>query len=413
MTARRFSLVALVVALAAGAPAATAAEGPQVPRISARNAIVVEPTTGEVVFERAADERRPIASATKLMTALLTLENAPLRAIVPAARYRALAIESKIGLRPGERMSVADLLRGLLLASANDAAVTLAQRVGRTRARFVGLMNARARELGLANTRYANPIGLDAPGNFSTARDLALLTLKLREFSFFRRTTDRAGATIKTGVRPRSFPNRNLLVRRVPWVDGVKTGHTQGAGWVLVGSATRRGVSLVTVVLGTPSEAARQADTLALLEYGFKRFKVGTAVRRGQVLARAPIRFRGGAELELMAGRTVRRVILRGRRFSLRVRDVPAEVEGPIREGQRFGAVEIRRGQDLITTVGLVAASDVPAAGLTRKTTEYVTRPWGILATAIGATVLVALVRRRVGRSRRQDPPAHHEVSAA
>lgn len=405
----RLALVPLLLAVTAVGAAPAAAAVNKSPSLSARNAIVIETTTGSVAFSRGADERRPIASATKLMTALLALETLELSDTVRAARYHALPIESKIGLRAGEQMSVADLLRGLLITSANDAAVTLAERIGHTRKGFVSMMNARAVALGLRNTHYANPVGLDAPGAYSTARDLATLALELRKHTFFRKTVDRPSATLKTGARPRTFANRNLLVRRVPWVDGVKTGHTQGAGWVLVGSGTRRDVSLVSVVLGTPSEAARQADTLALLRYGLSRFRFATAVRRGRVLARTPIRFRGGAELELMAGRTVKRVIRRGKTFSLRVKDVPVEVEGPIREGQRMGVVEVRRGEELLTTVGLVATSDVPAASLTRKTTEYATRPWGIVAAAIGATVLIALVRRRVTRAR----GGRHEVRAA
>jgi D-alanyl-D-alanine carboxypeptidase len=241
----------VLVALAA-APAARAAPRPPV---AAPSAIVAEASTGDVAYARGAAVSRPIASVTKLMTALLTLEGPRLSARVRAVNYRAAAVESQINLRAGERLTVADLLRGLLLASANDAAATLAHEVGGSRRAFVAAMNRRARALGLRSTRFRDPIGLD-PGSRSSAADLVKLTAELRRFAFFRKTVDRATATLESGDRPRTIANRNTLVRAHPWVSGVKTGHTSRAGYALVASGTRRGVTLVSVVLAAPSEAA-------------------------------------------------------------------------------------------------------------------------------------------------------------
>lgn len=393
----------VVALLLLGGPAAAAAAA--APQISAPSAILQDAATGEVLYERAADARRPIASTTKLMTALLVLEQARLSDVVPAARYRALAVESKLGLREGERMTVADLLRGLLIASANDAAVTLAEHVSGTREAFVGEMNRRAAALGLSDTRFANPVGLDAPGNYSTARDLVKLTLALRGFPFFRRVVDTRGTTLKTGARPRTIVNRNQLVREVDEVDGVKTGRTQGAGYVLIGSATRRRVGLISVVLGTASEAARNADSLRLLRYGFTRYRVSTAVARRQVMARVPIRFRTGAELDLVASRTVRRSVRRGSKLERRLVGAPEEVEGPIREGQRLGTIEIFLDGRRVSRVPLVAATSVAEAGPTRRAKEFLTRPatLGLLAVAVLASVLAAgLMGRARARGRRR-----------
>src|ERR671937_1089109 len=149
------------------------------------------------------------------MTALITLEHARLSRVMTTVRYHGAPAESVIGLRAGERMTVADLLRGLLLASANDAAATLAARVGGTRDRFVRLMNDRARQLGLDETHYSNPIGLDQAGNHSSAEDLVKLTLILRRNEFFRAVTNLPSATLKTGSRRRTIVNRNTLVRTV------------------------------------------------------------------------------------------------------------------------------------------------------------------------------------------------------
>ena len=202
MSACRLAAVAAVLALAL-APAARAADPP--PSVSAPSALVIEAETGDVAYAKQQHRRRAIASATKLMTALLVLERSRPSTVLRAVPYRALPVESKINLRPGERMTVADLLRGLLVESANDAAVTLAERVGGSREAFVRAMNQRAAKLGLENTHFANPIGLDDPMNYSSARDLVWLTQRLRAFEFFRRTVARESVTLRSGrARARS-----------------------------------------------------------------------------------------------------------------------------------------------------------------------------------------------------------------
>ena len=174
--------------------------------VKAPSAIVIEVSTGTVACQRAADKERSIGSTTKLMTALLTLEEAKLSQTRSRRRTTAPApIESKIGLQPGERMKVSDLMRGLLLESGNDAAVTLAEGVSGSRKAFVREMNRRARSLGLKHTHFANPIGLDQEGNYSSARDLVTLATVLRTNTFFKKVVDSPVGTLKTGVRPRTF----------------------------------------------------------------------------------------------------------------------------------------------------------------------------------------------------------------
>jgi D-alanyl-D-alanine carboxypeptidase (penicillin-binding protein 5/6) len=390
------SALALVLALAAHPASA------EPPAVRAPAAILVEPATGDVVFQRDARAERPIASTTKLMTALLALERAKLGDVVTTVRYRALPVESVIGLRAGERMTVADLLRGLLLASANDAAATIAARVGGSRRRFVRLMNVRARELGLRETHYANPIGLDEAGNHSSAEDLVKLTLILRRNEFFRRVTNLPSTTLRTGSRTRTITNRNLLVRNVPVVNGVKTGHTSTAGYVLVGSATRNGVTVVSAVLGDPSESARDADSLALLRYGLRRYRRSAAVRRGATYATAKLRFRD-ERVPLVATRTVRRTTRRDERVRLRVLDAPAEVEGPLPAGVRMGTVELRWRGRTIDRVPLVTGGPVPAATVGQQLGGLIGRTLLVAvaaAVALGSLQLVLLRRRTRRRSR-------------
>jgi D-alanyl-D-alanine carboxypeptidase (penicillin-binding protein 5/6) len=410
---------AVACLLPALAPAARAAERPPAcpAAVTAPSAIVMEVSTLAVACAKDPDVRRPIASTTKLMTALLTLEHAKLSESFPTSSYRPSAGESVIGLQPGERMKVRDLLRGLLVYSGNDAAMALASGVGGSPRAFVRLMNERARELGLEDTHYANPIGLDAPGNYSTARDLARLALVLRTNPFVRETVDSPRITLRSGAHPRTFRNRNTLLNAHAWVNGVKTGHTRLAGYVLVGSGRRHGVQVVSAVLGTSGEAARDAQSLALLSSGLGAFQNITAAHPGshvKGLGRVPIRYRPGAGLALVVGANdVRAVVPRGRREVVTVLPlkVPAEVEGPIRRGQRLGTAEVLRSGKRIAVVGLVAASAIPEAGPGQRMKAWFTRPLAVvLAFAVlGGTVLLAR-RRRSDRSprgsRREATPA-------
>jgi len=381
--------------------------------VGARSAIVIEVSTGIVACERQADKRLSIGSTTKLMTALVTLENAKLSDTFTASDYRPLPIESQFRLLPGERMKVSDLMRGLLLESGNDAAVTLAEGVSGTRKKFVREMNRRARGLELKNTHFANEIGLDQEGNYSSARDLVALAKVLRTNAFFKKVVDSPSGTLKTGIRQRTFRNRNTLIGKFPYVNGVKTGHTRGAGYVLVGSASRNGVQLVSAVLATPSEAARDADTIALYKWAFPRFQRVRAVIEDRPMATAKIRYRSGAELKLVPDRTIRRIVPRGRRdaVSLEV-DAPSVVEGPIRRGQRLGQVKVRQGGKTVATVALIAQSAVPAAKIAQKTKTAAQSPWlivGVASALLLATVLLA-ARRRARLTRRRRP---RQTSAA
>jgi len=403
-------ILALLAALALVAAPARAAAGP--PPLSAPSAILMEASTGEILYQRAADKRRSIASATKLMTALLTVENAKLSDEVTAADYVAAPIESKLSLRPGEQLSVADLVRGLMLESANDAAVTLAEHVGGTSAAFVRRMNRRARELELRNTHFSNPIGLDAPGNYSSAHDLARLAVTLRRHRFVRKVANRTSATLTTGYRERTIRNRNTLLAKDRYVNGLKTGHTAIAGYVLVGTRTRRDVTLVSVVLGTPSLAARDHDALALLQWGAGRFERIHPVTQGEIVATPEIEYRRGATLSLVTAGRVKRTVHRGAEITVNDVGVPDKVAGPIKRGQRFGYREVLADGERIAAVPIVASASVPAADFPQRTKDWFTKPLALLLAGLllGATVLLARRARR--RSPRRRTP-HEEPEAA
>jgi D-alanyl-D-alanine carboxypeptidase (penicillin-binding protein 5/6) len=335
------------------------------------------------------------------MTALVAVERLPLDRTIAAVAYRAAPVESVLGQRTGERFTVRDQLRALLLASANDAAATLAVRAAGSRARFVRLMNAKARELGLENTRFANPVGLDDRDNHSTPTDLAKLALVARADPFLRETMDRARVTLRSGDRPRTIVNRNTLVRTEPFVTGVKTGRTLQAGYVLIGSATRAGVSVVAVVMGAGSEAARNADTLALLRHGLRRYRRTTVVREGEVVGRAALASRDET-VPLVAARSVRRTARRGEELPVRVLGAPAEIEGPLPEGAQVGELEVRQRGVVVARVPLVTAAAVDAASTMEQVRDVADRrrtPLTLAGLAVGS-LLVVLVWRRATRRR-------------
>jgi D-alanyl-D-alanine carboxypeptidase (penicillin-binding protein 5/6) len=378
--------LAILAVLVVAVPAQAAERPPDV--ASAEAAIVVDGRNGEVMFAKNVDSRHAIASTTKLMTALLAFERARPRQVFSAPPYNPLPPESRINLQAGERMTVRDLLEALLLESANDAAVTLAEGISGTREDFVAEMNERAAEVGLDDTSYANPIGLDDPANYSTARDLAALSVRLMRRPRFRRIVDMPEAELESGARPRVIDNRNQLVARYPWVTGIKTGHTIQAGDVLVGSASGRGgARVISVVLGEPSEAARDADTLALLRWGLGRFRRVEALDPQRPLARADIQYRD-ERAALVPRRRAEVLVREGERIERRVR-APKELDGPLPAGERVGSVTVLVDGAPVRRVALVTASEVPGAGTLRVLTSVVGVPLTLLA---GLAILVAAV---------------------
>jgi D-alanyl-D-alanine carboxypeptidase (penicillin-binding protein 5/6) len=402
------ALTAVLAVWLASAPAAARAQS-GAPALQARAAIVMEASTGDVLYSKSSRERRSIASATKLMTVLVALQRTDLDDVFTAANYHAAPGESQIGLRPGERMSVRDLLRATLLPSANDAAAAIAVgTLGSTKA-FVAEMNKRAAALGLRDTHYTTPVGLDDPRNYSSARDLAKLAIRLRGYEFFRRTTDLPRATLRSGARKRTVINRNTLVRNVAAINGVKTGHTNRAGYVLVGSARRAGVTVVSVVLGEPSERARDADSLALLRYGLDGYDAVTPLPQGLTLGKVALRYRGREFVDVVAGASVRRVLRDGVRTSVVVSGLPKEVDGPLPRGTRLGTAIVRADDKVLARVPVVTARPVAEAGLGTRLGDLVNRSQTIVALVVLLVCsLPLLMLRRRAMHRRRALDAEH-----
>jgi D-alanyl-D-alanine carboxypeptidase (penicillin-binding protein 5/6) len=347
--------VACAALLAGAGPSAAAPKPPD--SLPATNWLLVDESTGDVLAERGADAPRPIASATKLMTAFIALRELSPADEVTAPQYEAVPAESLMGLDAGEVVSVRDLLYGLLLASGNDAAAALAIRVSGSVPDFVAEMNRAARRLGLAETRYTDPIGLDG-GNVSSARDLASLATRLRADPLFRRIVDTPRITVGNPPERHRLVNRNTLVLEEPFVNGVKTGTTIAAGYVLVGSGKRRGVELLSAVLGALSEAARDEATLALLDYGFSLYRERALVTAGERIATLDLGERG--RLPLVADAALESVARRDQDIEVDYPE-PAPPDGAVARGQRFGTAIVSLDGERVGGVAVVAGRTVAA----------------------------------------------------
>jgi D-alanyl-D-alanine carboxypeptidase (penicillin-binding protein 5/6) len=399
----RAALAAIASAAAlAGLLAPAAAARPEPPPVDTRAWTVIDAADGDVLGGQNAAEQLAIASATKLMTAYVSMRELPLSRKVTAPPYTAVGPESLLGLEAGERISVLDLIYGLILASANDGAVALAEATSGSVGRFVAEMNRTAAGLGLAETSFANPIGLDAPDNHSSARDLATLTRRLLASRVFRKVADTESKTIETDRTTHRVETRNELLGEVGWLNGVKTGYTLDAGYVLVGSGTRKGVTLISVVLGASSEGARDAATLELLRWGFSLYERHRPVADGEPLARPEVD--SGGRVPLVPKRGIAVTTRRGERIETAV-DAPKELEGPVRRGERFGKVSVLVDGRKADVVPLLAAAAAPAPSLPEELEHRLGVPIEALLAAVGIVVIliasVVIVRARRARTAR------------
>jgi D-alanyl-D-alanine carboxypeptidase (penicillin-binding protein 5/6) len=358
--------------------------------------MLIDARSGAPIVSHAAARHLPIASTTKLMTAYVALKELPLDRVVRAAPYQAEYGESLLNLRPGQRISVRDLLYGLILRSGNDAAYDLALAAAGSERRFVAQMNRYAAALGLADTHYANPIGLDQRGNHSSARDLATLTRRLLAIPAFARIANSREAVLRS-VRPRRrIESINELLFLRPWVTGVKTGHTFGALYVLVGSGRRRGVDLISVAIGAPSDEDRYRDNLELLEYGFRQYRRRAPIRAGERLVTVAVRYQED-ELALRAAHRVEVGLRRGQRLGVDVR-APSEVEGPVRRGAVLGRATVLVDGRRAATVPLRAARSVPAASALDRARDFVESEEIPIAIAVCVILIGAVITRRLSR---------------
>ena len=404
MTRRRIgALLGVLLALLFCAPAQAAHQGTEGPHVLAKSWALIDARTGDVLTSHAGEERRLVASTTKLMTAYVAMKDLPRSKIVVAQPYEYEYGESVMGLVAGQRISVEDLLYGLILLSAGDAAHTLAIESAGSVKKFVAEMNRYSAALGLTNTHFQNPVGLDSKGNYSSALDLATLTMELEKIPAFAKIADAREHTLKSLHPPRKIKTINELLEMAPWVTGVKTGHTWKAGYVLVGSGEKRGIKLISVAIDAPTDETRFSDNLELLEWGFRQYHRRKAIKKGKELASPSIRYSGG-ELPLIVGHSLKVAMRAGQKVEVDV-DAPREVTGPIRRGAKLGTATVSIDGLRAGRVPLLASRRVPAASAFDKARGFVGEHPIPLAVAVCAILALAILLwrgiRRIRRGKR------------
>lgn len=370
---QKFCLTAVVVCAASyisAEPVPTAAKVPTaipaMPQLAAKSYVLMDATSGQILVEHNGDERLPPASLTKLMTAYIAtkeIQNEQIteQDMVTVSEKAWRTGGSRMFIDVGKQVSVDDLLHGIIIQSGNDASVAIAEHIAGSEEAFSSMMNAAAVRLQLDNTHFRNATGLPAEGHYSTAYDMAKLARAIifedpEHYEIYAQKE-----FLWNGIKQ---PNRNLLLWRDKTVDGLKTGHTDEAGYCLVASAVRDDMRLISVVFGASSEAARAAETQKLLTYGFRFFETKTFYQKGVELAESKVWKGEESKVKVGLAEDLTLTLPRGQVQKIAATMVLDEsVIAPVTAGESLGVVEVRLGDEVLHTADLVALQDVPEGG--------------------------------------------------
>lgn len=367
---RLFKVLCLVLFVATGHVYAATSVIPSMPTLAAKSYVLMDAETGKILVEHNAEEELPPASLTKLMTAYIAtkeVQNGQIAEedLVTISEKAWRTGGSRMFVEVGKQVSVIDLLRGVIIQSGNDASVALAEYIAGSEESFASMMNATGKNLGLANTNFLNATGLPLENHYSSAKDMAKLARAIiydepehyaiyaqKEFVF-------------NGIKQQ---NRNLLLWRDSTVDGLKTGHTDEAGYCLVASAVRDDMRLISVVFGAKNEASRAAETQKLLTYGFRFFENRTFYSKDTVLA-SPVIWKGSKnQIDVGLVKDLTLTVPRGQAQKLTAEAVLDKgIVAPIEQGTRLGIIEVRLSGELLHSAELVALETVEQGGFFKR----------------------------------------------
>jgi D-alanyl-D-alanine carboxypeptidase (penicillin-binding protein 5/6) len=347
---------------------------------NARSAILMDADSGTIIVEKNSHESLPPASITKIMTMLLVMEalqdgRLKLTDKVQTSEYAASMGGSQIFLEPGEEMTVDDMLKGIALASGNDASVALAEKLGGSEEEFVKMMNAKAEQLGLKDTKFFNCNGLPAAGHLSSAYDIAIMSRELLKFEKVTKYTGLYQDYLrKESPKPFWLVNTNKLVRFYHGADGLKTGFTSEAKFCLSATARRDNLRLIAVVMGEPNTKTRNAEVSHMFDYAFAQFTNVSIFKKGDTIGTLGIEKGKPSELPLVAVRSYS-VLLRKGDAGKGIRHelvLDKTLKAPIASGQKVGKLVVYRGNEVLTEFTVEAPSSVKRAGwwaLLKRTT--------------------------------------------
>ena len=340
--------------------------------LTSPSAILTEASTGRVIFEKNADERRPVASVTKVMTILLTLEALDEGSVtekdsVLVSEHAAGMGGSQAFLDANRSYPLGELLGSVIIASANDSAVALAEYLCGAEEAFVRRMNERAAQLGLANTHYVNCTGLPASDHYTTARDIARLSAQLDAHPrYYQYSTVWMKDFQHSGGRITQLTNTNRLIRFYPGCDGYKTGSTNEARYCISATAKKNGMRLIAVVLGSDASQTRFDEARSMLEYGFASVQLFTPISEGDSLdMTVPVRLGGRDGVSVVSGGTGTLLLRRGEQSGISLEAALLErVTAPVHRGDVLGEIRVRRGDEILMTIPAVAGEDVALPGM-------------------------------------------------
>lgn len=331
--------------------------------IKAKSAILMEVNTGEILYEMNADEQMPPASITKIMSLLLVMEaidrgELSLEDVITASEHACSMGGSQIWLEPGESMTVDDLLKAAVIASANDATVALGEQIAGSEEGFVSMMNERASQLGMTNTKFINATGLDADGHISTAHDVAIMSAELIKHDLIKNYSTVWMDTLRDGES--ELVNTNKLVRFYEGTTGLKTGTTSGAGYCLSATAERNGLSLVAVIMSGETSADRFNGAKKLLDYGFANYAYSDIVPElGDITA---VSVKGGVQpqAKIQANENFCLLLKKSEASGVTQKvNLPESVTAPVKEGDVLGTVDFYNNDEQIGSVNITAAESV------------------------------------------------------
>ena len=338
---------------------------------NAKSAIMIEASTGKLIFEKNKDEKLPMASMTKMMTLLLIMENIEIGNLkwdekVTASQYASSMGGSQIFLEPGEEMTVEDLVKGICIGSGNDAAVAMAERIGGTEKEFVKMMNKKTKELGLKNTNFVNACGLDDDNHYSSAYDMAMIAKelvkheKILEYTgtyedYLRKDTDNSFWLVNT----------NKLVRYYQGVDGLKTGFTETAGYCITTTAKKNNMRLITVVMNEPSSSIRNAETTSMLDYGFNTYQIDTIISKKDIISKQEVELGTIKKVEVIPKEDVNILNTKtGTKRNVTYKVKLDTIKAPVKKGDIVGKISVIENNKTIMTIDATVNQTVKKANI-------------------------------------------------
>lgn len=336
--------------------------------LNAKSAILMEESTGNILYESNPDERLPIASVTKVMTMLLIMEavdseKISLDDMVTVSENAMSYGGSTMFLETGEQLTVNDMLKGIAVASANDGCVAMAEHLAGSESAFVDMMNEKAKELGMENTHFMNTNGLDEDDHYSSARDVAIMSRELMKHETIFNYTSIWMDTLRGGKF--QLANTNKLIRFYDGANGLKTGSTSKALCCLSAAAKRNDMQLIAVVLGAPTSAERFASAKSLLDYGFANYAVNTQITAGDEVQKIAVEKGVDKEVGVVAADSCSTLVKKGQEDNITKEiKIDETITAPIEAGQKIGTMTISRDGEVIADIDLNALSAVEKKGI-------------------------------------------------